>query len=168
MPVACGHRELQEPAVLLVPVDDVSVMDREEPAEHVLPLLVGERAVDGDHRQSGVLVVGATGVILELVTQARHHREMRLHPRELLEQARHVEVVLRRVQAHPRQDELARLGMLVVRLVHVPDDRDGQLPVHTFTESRDASAKRLRTRSGSSARMSQAARGPLGFPKSAM
>src|SRR5205085_1131562 len=54
------------------------------------------------------------------------------HLRKFLEQPRHVQVVLRRVKPHPREHELARLRMPVVRLVHVPDDRDGQLPVHAL------------------------------------
>ena len=168
MPIAGRHRELQEPAVLVVPVDDVAVVDREEAPQHVLALLRREDAVDRAHRQSRVLVVRAARVVLELVAQARDHREVHLHPRELLEEPRHVEVVLGRVEAHPGQHELARLRVLVVRLVHVPDDRDGELPVHTFTGSPAASSKRRRTSSGSSATMSHAARGPWRVPSSAM
>ena len=44
--------------------------------------------------------------------------------RELLEQRHHAVVVLERVQPHPRQDVLARHEVLVVRLVHVPEERD--------------------------------------------
>ena len=163
MAVAGCHRELKEPPVLGVPVDHIAVMDREEAAEHVLTLLAIERALDGEHREASVLIVGAAGVVLELVAQAWHHREADLHPGELLKQTRHVQVILRCVEPYPGKDELARLRMLVVGLVHMPDDRDGQLPVHATATA----SSRRRTNSGSSDVNSIPARGPIGLPMNA-
>src|SRR5207249_9422106 len=59
------HAELEQAAVLVVPMNDVAVVDGEEATEHVLLLLRGEQAVDGPHRYACVLVVGATRVVLE-------------------------------------------------------------------------------------------------------
>src|SRR5207237_3369665 len=141
----------------------VAVVDREETPEHVLLLLVPEVAFDGQHGEPRVLVIGAARVVLELIAQAWHHREARSNTRELLEQPGHVQVVLGRMQPHPGQDEFAGLRVLVIGLMHVPDDRDRKLAVHSA-----ASARRLRTNARSSDATSHAARGPLGFPSSAM
>ena len=92
--IARRRRELEQAEVLLVAVDDVAVMDREEAPQHVLLLLRREVAVHGAHRDAGVLVVRAARVLLELIAEAWHHREVRLHLGELLEQPRHVEVIL--------------------------------------------------------------------------
>ena len=164
VPVAGRHRQLEQTPVFVITVDDVAVMDREEPPQDVHALLVSEHPVHCAHREARVLVVGTARVILELIAQARHHREVHLHAGELLKEPRHVQVILRRVEAHPRQHELAGLRVLVVGLVHVPEDRDGQLSVHG---ARPRSSRRRRTRSGSIERRSHPARGPTGFPMKA-
>ena len=84
VPIAGRHRELQQAAVLLIAMDDVAVMDREEAPQDVRALLVGEDPIDRAHRESRVLVVGAAGVVLELITKTRHHREVHPDAWELL------------------------------------------------------------------------------------
>ena len=61
---------------------------------------------------------------LELHEQRRHQVEGDPDRRELPKQLHHAEIVLERMEAHPRQDVLPRHEILVVRLVHVPDECD--------------------------------------------
>ena len=70
-------------------------------------------------------VAGAVGgERLELHQQRRHQVEGHLDAGKLAQQRHHPVVVLQRVQPDPRQDVLARDEVLVVRLVHVPQEGD--------------------------------------------
>ncbi len=84
VPVAGRHGQLQEAAIFVVTVDNVAVVDREEPTQDVRAFLAGEHAVHRAHREPRVFVVGAARVVLELIAQARDHREVHLHLGELL------------------------------------------------------------------------------------
>ena len=63
-------------------------------------------------------------VVLDLRQQRRHQVEGRAHLRVAVEQRRHLEVVLGRAQAHPGQQVRAGEVVLVIGLVHVPDEGD--------------------------------------------
>ena len=161
--VSGGVREMEQPLVFGVTANDVLMMDREEPLEDVLPFRRRQIALRSAERDPRVLILRAARVLVELVAQRGDHREVRLDSRVLLEQASHVQVVLRGVETHPRQDDLAALRVLVRRLMHVPEDRDPELAPHADAASRN----RPRTNAGSSVTMSHAARGPLERPSSA-
>jgi hypothetical protein len=59
---------------------------------------------------------------LNLHQQRWHQVEGNAHAREFAQQRHHAPVILGCVQPHPRQHVLARREILVVRLVHVPQD----------------------------------------------
>ena len=70
-------------------------------------------------------VAGAVlGERLDLRDQRRHQVEGDAEPREFLEHGDHAPVVLDGVQPHPRQDVLAGGEVLVIGLVHVPQQRE--------------------------------------------
>ena len=62
--------------------------------------------------------------LLELDEQRRHQVERDPHVRKFAKERHHAVVVLQRVQSHPRQDVLAGHEVLVIRLVHVPQQGD--------------------------------------------
>src|SRR5262245_11913031 len=71
-------------------------------------------------------VVGLIGrECLQLHEERRHQVERGANLRELLQQRHHAVVVLQGMQANPRQDVLARDEVLVIGLVHVPEERNG-------------------------------------------
>ncbi|MNY00119.1 hypothetical protein D3C86_1326020 [compost metagenome] len=76
-----------------------------------------ERAIDG----------AVVTVVDQLLQQGRHEVEGLVQRRELLQELRHVEVVLDGMQAHPRHEVLARQAVLVEGLMHVPDDGNAEL-----------------------------------------
>ena len=114
----------QQLAVPRVRVDHVLALGVEE----VLQDEVDVAAVEVDGRLQAQLqetVAGAPlGKGLELHEQRRHQVEGHPNVRELAQQRHHAVVVLQRVQADPRQDVLAGRQVLVIRLVHVPQDGD--------------------------------------------
>ena len=61
-------------------------------------------------------------VVLDLGQQRWNEVEGRPHVGVAVEQRRHLVIVLGRAQPHPRQEVSAREVVLVVRLVHVPDE----------------------------------------------
>ena len=63
------------------------------------------------------------GKRLDLHDERRHEVERDADAGELLEQGHHAPVVLDGVQPDPRQDVLAGGEILVIRLVHVPQQR---------------------------------------------
>ncbi len=72
-----------------------------------------------------VPIPGAIGrECLELHQQRRHEVERHPDRRKLAHERDHPEVVLQPVQPHPRQDVLVRHEILVVRLMHVPEEGD--------------------------------------------
>ena len=73
------------------------------------------------------------GERLDLPDQRGHQVERDADARELLEHGDHAPVVLDGVQPDPRQDVLAGGEILVIRLVHVPQQR--QLHHHSCPAS---------------------------------
>src|SRR2546426_6053436 len=137
--------------------------DREEASQQMQTIVDRKAAIAGAQREPRVGVVLAAGDLLQLVVKGGDQCEVHLNVWELVKQPRHVQVVLRGMQSDPGQDDLARLGMPVVRLVHVPDDGDRQLSVH----ARTASSSRRRTNSRSCDARSRPACGPCGLPMKA-
>ena len=104
--------------------------------DHPLPLRVKEVLDDERgvlrgqlggrlHPELQIPIPGAVGREgLELHEQRRHQVERHPDRRKLAQQRDHPEVVLERMQPHPRQDVLAGHEILVVRLMHVPEEGD--------------------------------------------
>ncbi len=91
--------------------------EREQPA-----FVGGERTGDA-REQVEQLVPSAGRRVVELIDQRRNEVEGRPHGRMALEVERHVEVVLGRVQAHPRQSGAPADRIAIVGLVVVPEEQ---------------------------------------------
>jgi hypothetical protein len=97
---------------------------REEALDREGPLLVVPAV---EERDAQPLVLGARPTLdhtLELPHQRRHEVHRQAHAAVLLEQAGHVEVAARAVQAHPRQERPPRARVGVLGLVHVEQEDD--------------------------------------------
>ncbi|MNN15565.1 hypothetical protein D3C81_1286720 [compost metagenome] len=79
------------------------------------------RVEDAQQGVAPLAVVQLSAVVLDLLEQHRDEIDRAVHAGVPLQVAGHVGVILERVQQHPGQDELAGLGVPVVRLVHVPE-----------------------------------------------
>jgi len=66
------------------------------------------------------LVELAAGVFLELHAERRHHVEGGMEPGNFREHLHHAPIVLHGVEAGPRENVAAALGVAILRLVHVP------------------------------------------------
>ncbi len=128
------HRSAVAPALLQqVPVSwrgaDVPLpVDHEERAQDRLPLLRPELR-DRTRRELEEPVPGAARhVLLELLEEHRREVHGAAHARVAIQDPRHVVVGAGRVEAHPGHEELARLRLLVGRLVHVPEEGEADLP----------------------------------------
>ena len=122
-----GERQSASPLVeqFLVPGIDL---------DHPLALRMEEVLEDEDDVRLGEIGSGCEAQIedtiacaicrkcLELDEQRRHQVERDADARKLPKERRHPVVVLQRVHPHPGEDVLAGDEILVVRLMHVPED----------------------------------------------
>ena len=104
--------------------------------DHPLPLRVKETLEDEVdivlvelggrfHAQLQRPVAGAVrGKRLQLHQQRRHEVERHAHGGKLAQDRHHAVIILQGVQPHPRQDVLPGDEILVIRLVHVPQQSD--------------------------------------------
>jgi hypothetical protein len=83
------------------------------------------RLLGRDARRLAEQIGAAARVGPRLVEQDRRQVDRHPHPGELLEHLDHVVVRARGVQAHPRQPRDALPLQAVLRLVQVPEERDG-------------------------------------------
>ena len=72
---------------------------------------------------------GAGGVVLHLDDQRRHEVEVLVDVGELVQQLDHPVVVLEGMHAHPGQPVVPGDEVLVIRLVHVPEENEVDLRV---------------------------------------
>jgi len=86
------------------------------------------------HRTAGQIHVDvletAVDVILDLIHQRRHQVEGLLDVRVPVEQRRHLVIVLGAAEPNPGQQKTAGQVILVIRLVHVPDEGHMQRARH--------------------------------------
>src|SRR5438034_6463600 len=113
------------------------------PPQYELPLLGGKLAggalAEVEEQVDGFFLA----VVLNLSEQRRHEVEGRTDLGISVQQRRHLEIVLGRSQANPRQKVGAREVVLVIRLMHVPDEGDVKRLGHAVTSMIAASASGL-------------------------
>ena len=66
----------------------------------------------------------AGNIVLKLRDQGRHQVKRLVQPRKFIQQFHHAVIILERVQTHPGQAVFATDQVLVIRLVHVPEEQE--------------------------------------------